>query len=100
MPDTTEGMANYTLSKEKNMSSPAIQPHNLTAAMTWNSGGSAYDRVSATTAASIEHCILRLDPQSGEHILDVATGTGWAARRVAARGATVVGIDLGDDLIT
>jgi ubiquinone/menaquinone biosynthesis C-methylase UbiE len=67
--------------------------------MTWNSGGSAYDRVSATTADSIEHCVVRLDPQSGEHILDVATGTGWAARLLAARGATVVGIDLGPDLI-
>ena len=81
------------------MSSPAIRPHNLTAAMTWNSGGSAYDRVSATTADSIEHCVVRLDPQSGEHILDVATGTGWAARLLATRGATVVGIDLGVDLI-
>jgi len=96
----TEGMANYTLSKEKNMGSPTIQPHNLTAAMTWNSGESAYDWVSATTADAIEHCVLRLDPQSGEHVLDVATGTGWAARLLAARGATVVGIDLGADLIT
>jgi SAM-dependent methyltransferase len=81
------------------MSSPAILPHNLTAAMTWNSGGAAYDRVSATVADAIVHCVLRLDPQPGEHILDVATGTGLAARRVAARGATVAGIDLGADLI-
>jgi SAM-dependent methyltransferase len=29
----------------------------------------------------------------------VATGTGWTARRVAARGATVTGVDLGADLI-
>jgi hypothetical protein len=29
----------------------------------------------------------------------VATGTGWAARRVAARGATVIGIDIAADLI-
>ena len=82
------------------MRSPTIQPHNLKAAMTWNSGGSAYDRVSATTADAIEHCVLRLDPHPGEHVLDVATGTGWAARLFAARGATVVGIDLGADLIT
>src|SRR5262245_35556086 len=82
------------------MGSPTIQPHNLTAAMTWNSGGSAYDRVSATTADAIDHCILRLDPQPRAHVLDVATGTGWAARRVTARGTTAVGIDLGADLIT
>jgi SAM-dependent methyltransferase len=67
--------------------------------MTWNSGGATYDRISATVADAIEHCVLRLAPQPGEHILDVATGTGWAARRVAAHGATVVGIDLGADLI-
>lgn len=29
----------------------------------------------------------------------MATGTGWTARRVAARGASVVGLDLGADLI-
>jgi SAM-dependent methyltransferase len=92
-------MSKRFLSKEDTMSSPVIQPHNLTAAIVWNSGGAAYERVSAMIADSIEHCVLRLDPQPGEHILDVATGTGWAARRVAARGATVVGIDLGADLI-
>jgi ubiquinone/menaquinone biosynthesis C-methylase UbiE len=50
-------------------------------------------------ADAIEHCVLRLDPQPGECVLDVATGTGWAARRVAARGATVIGIDIAADLI-
>ena len=56
-------------------------------------------RISETISDSIEHCVIRLAPQPGEHSLDVATGTGWAARRVAARGASVVGIDLGADLI-
>ncbi len=76
-----------------------IQPHNITTAAIWNAGGRAYDRISETIADSIEHCVLRLAPRPGEHILDVATGTGWAARRVAARGALVTGIDLGEDLI-
>ena len=31
--------------------------------------------------------------------VDVATGTGWAARRMASHGVSVVGIDLGADLI-
>ena len=81
------------------MASQAIQPHNLKTAATWNAGGQHYDRVSQTIADSIEHCVKRLAPRSGERVLDVATGTGWAARRVAARGATVTGIDLGADLI-
>jgi SAM-dependent methyltransferase len=81
------------------MRTHAIKPHNLRAAATWNAGGAAYDRISATIADSIEHCVLRLEPQPGQRILDVATGTGWGARRLAARGAEVVGVDFGADLI-
>ncbi|MGQ0602069.1 MAG: class I SAM-dependent methyltransferase [Anaerolineales bacterium] len=81
------------------MNTPAIRPHNITPAATWNSGGQDYDRVSESIADSIEHCIQRLNPQPGERVLDVATGTGWAARRVAARDASVIGIDFGADLI-
>ena len=32
-------------------------------------------------------------------MLDLATGTGWAARLAAAGGAKVVGVDIGADLI-
>jgi SAM-dependent methyltransferase len=81
------------------MHTHTIQPHNLKAAATWNTAGVAFEGIANTVADSIEHCVLRLDPQNGEHVLDVAAGTGWAARRVAARGATVVGIDFGADLI-
>ncbi|SFC13037.1 Ubiquinone/menaquinone biosynthesis C-methylase UbiE [Polaromonas sp. OV174] len=81
------------------MDSSAIQQHNLKAAATWGAGGLNYDKISQSIADSIEHCVIRLAPQPGEHILDVATGTGWTARRVAARGASVVGIDLGAELI-
>jgi SAM-dependent methyltransferase len=77
----------------------AIQPHNIKAAATWNAGGQHYERISQTIADSIEHCVIRLAPGPGERVLDVATGTGWTARRVAARGAAVTGIDLGADLI-
>ena len=76
-----------------------IQQHNQRAASVWNAGGADYDEISRHIADSIEHCVLRLDPQPGERVLDVGTGTGWTARRVARRGATVVGIDLGPDLI-
>jgi SAM-dependent methyltransferase len=77
----------------------AIQPHNAKAAATWGSGGHNYDRISYSIADGIEHCVIRLDPKPGERVLDVATGTGWAARSVARRGAEVTGIDLGAELI-
>lgn len=81
------------------METHIIQPHNLKAAAAWDSGGANYDKISQTIADAIEHCVLRLAPQTGEQILDVATGTGWTARRIAAYGAHVTGIDLGSDLI-
>lgn len=65
----------------------------------WNSGGRNYEAVSQSFADAIEHCVTRLAPKPNERVLDVATGTGWAARRMAARGAKVSGIDLGPDLI-
>ncbi|HEX6016199.1 MAG TPA: class I SAM-dependent methyltransferase [Geminicoccaceae bacterium] len=77
----------------------AIQPHNERAAATWGAGGADYDAISRTIADSIEHCVHRLGPRPGERVLDLATGTGWAARLAAARGAKVVGVDIGADLI-
>lgn len=81
------------------MSEQTIQQHNQKAAATWNSGGAHYEKISQTIFDAIEHCVIRLNPQPGERILDLATGTGWAARRIAARGAQVTGVDLGTDLI-
>lgn len=37
-----------------------------------------------------------LDPQPGERILDIGSGDGWWDKRIAARGASVVGIDMND----
>ena len=76
-----------------------VQPHNERPAAVWSSGGAKYDQVSRGIADSIEHCVLRLDPQPGERILDLATGTGWTSRAVANRGATVVGADIAADLL-
>lgn len=77
----------------------AIQPHNEKTASVWNSGGARYDDISRGIADSIEHCVLRLDPQPGERILDLATGTGWTSRVVARHGADVTGVDIGTDLV-
>lgn len=83
-----------------NSGNPAIEQHNARPAALWNSGGAAYDEISRTVGDAIEHCVSRLAPRAGEKILDVATGTGWTARRIAQHGATVTGIDFGADLIT
>jgi SAM-dependent methyltransferase len=77
----------------------AIQPHNEKPSAVWSSGGANYDQISRGIADSIEHCVLRLDPQPGERILDLATGTGWTSRLVARRGADVIGADIARDLI-
>jgi len=78
---------------------PSVLAHNDSAARTWSSGGRHYDAISRQIADAIEHCVSRLDPQPGERILDVATGTGWTARRVAARGAQVTGVDFAEEAI-
>ena len=76
-----------------------VQAHNEQAAATWDAGGADYDAVSRAAADAMEHCLRRLDPKPGERVLDLATGTGWTARQAAARGAEVVGVDIGADLI-
>jgi SAM-dependent methyltransferase len=65
----------------------------------WGSPGRAYNEISRVISGAIEHCVDRLAPQPGERILDVATGTGWTSRRVAARGAKVCAIDIAEDLL-
>src|SRR3954466_11999062 len=76
-----------------------IQPHNEKPASVWNSGGGSYNEISRGIADSIEHCVLRLDPQPGEKILDLATGTGWTSRLVAKHGAQVIGADISAELL-
>lgn len=80
------------------MSAPA-KTHNAKFAAVWNSAGREYERISQSIADSIEHCIACLQPKFGERVLDVATGTGWTARRIALKGAEVVGVDFAADLI-
>ena len=79
--------------------SAPVQPHNERPASVWSSGGADYDRISYGIADSLEHCVLRLDPQRGERILDLATGTGWTSRLVARRGAEVIGVDIAGNLV-
>jgi SAM-dependent methyltransferase len=76
-----------------------IQPHNAKPASVWSSGGRHYDQISRGIADAIEHCAQRLNPQPGERILDLATGTGWTSRILARRGADVIGADIADGLL-
>ena len=76
-----------------------IQPHNTRPAAVWSAGGADYDRISHGIADSLEHCVRRLAPRPGEHVLDLATGTGWTSRLVARRGAQVDGVDIAAGLL-
>ena len=46
-----------------------IQPHNERPAAVWSSGGSNYDQISRGIADSIEHCVMRLNPQPDDSTL-------------------------------
>lgn len=81
------------------MNTTTIQAHNQRAAAVWSSGGAAYESISRGIADAIEHAVVRLNPQPGERILDLATGTGWASRSLARRGAEVVGVDIAAELL-
>jgi SAM-dependent methyltransferase len=76
-----------------------IEAHNKMPAAVWGSAGDAYDKISRQIASALDHCVSRIDPKPGEHILDLATGTGWTSRLLARSGANVIGVDLSDDLL-
>jgi SAM-dependent methyltransferase len=76
-----------------------IRSHNETLSATWSSPGGAYDEVSRGILDAIEHCANRLTPPRGGRALDVATGTGWAARRLAERGVRVTGVDFAPEML-
>jgi SAM-dependent methyltransferase len=52
-----------------------------------------YARVGGFVAELGEAALDLLDPQPGEHILDVGCGDGSLTQKIVERGATVVGID-------
>lgn len=76
-----------------------IRPHNAGPSAVWSSGDAAYDEISRGILDAIEHAINRLEPEPGMRILDLATGTGWAARRLAEHGHDVTGVDFAPDML-
>lgn len=87
------------MSLESKEQDQTIRPHNAGPSAVWSSGGRAYDEVSRGIGDAIEHCINRLEPQRDEKILDLATGTGWTARRLADRGFKVTAADYAPDVL-
>jgi SAM-dependent methyltransferase len=76
-----------------------VLSHNERAAATWGSGGRDYDRIGEFVSDAVAHLVNRIAPQPGERFLDLATGTGWTARLLSSRGATVTGVDIGTGVI-
>jgi len=65
----------------------------------WGQPGDAYDGISFGLSDTISHTVQAIWPRPGERILDIGTGTGWAARLAAWRGAKVTGIDIAPGMI-
>jgi trans-aconitate methyltransferase len=57
----------------------------------WDAGD--YARVGGFVPALGQAALDLLDPQPGEHVLDIGCGDGTLSEQIAQRGATVVGID-------
>lgn len=73
-------------------------PGSVPAPHTWDS--EAYDRDFAFVAAYGETILGWLDARSGERILDLGCGTGELTARLVASGATVVGLDADEAMVS
>ncbi|WP_217510726.1 class I SAM-dependent methyltransferase [Roseovarius spongiae] len=68
-------------------------------AQMWGQPGKSYDGISFGLSDTISHAVQALWPRPGERILDIGTGTGWAARLAAWRGANVTGVDIAPGML-
>jgi ubiquinone/menaquinone biosynthesis C-methylase UbiE len=69
----------------------------LHVAEVWSVG--SYERIAARFAPVQDQLISLLVPQSGEDVLDAATGTGEVAIRAARTGAQVTAIDISEPML-
>lgn len=63
----------------------------------WGKG--RYEQTAAELEPVAEAVVAAAAPQPGEHVLDIACGTGNAALLAAARGAHVIGVDAAQRLL-
>jgi len=77
----------------------AILPHNQRASAVWSAGGQDYDAISRSIGDALEHAVQRLHASAGQHVLDLATGTGWTSRLLARNGVRVTGADIAQELL-
>lgn len=76
-----------------------IVEHNLAASRAWNGTAAHYEAFSAHFSDAIEHCVDTVHAGPELRVLDVATGTGRAARLLSATGAEVIGLDFAESLV-
>jgi SAM-dependent methyltransferase len=65
--------------------------------MMWGTG--PYERLPQHYEPLLDHLAAAIAPVAGERLLDVATGTGALATRLARSGAAVTGVDLAPALV-
>ena len=83
-------------------SDAAIDPDAFNAfeAAGWEQRASAYDRAFGSMTSRIAEPLLdAASVAAGTRVLDVATGPGYVAGRAAARGASVVGVDIAGAMV-
>jgi SAM-dependent methyltransferase len=82
---------------QANDSDRATDPHTERTRATWTAGD--FGRIATSYARGAGEFIARLRLKPGEHVLDVACGTGNLALPAARSGALVTGIDIAPNLI-
>ncbi|KPP84082.1 MAG: Methyltransferase domain [Rhodobacteraceae bacterium HLUCCA08] len=75
------------------------QTRDNAAAEAWGRAGAHCDFISFGLNDGLGYAVQALWPRPGEHILDLATGTGRTARLVAELGATVTAADFAEGLL-
>jgi SAM-dependent methyltransferase len=76
---------------------PPAQP---TARSVFDSAAAAYDTARPSYPATLfDELAMRAGPLTGKLVLDWGAGTGIASRQLAERGATVISLDIGEQML-
>jgi 2-polyprenyl-3-methyl-5-hydroxy-6-metoxy-1,4-benzoquinol methylase len=66
----------------------------------WSARASSYDRLMGRVTGRVAEALLDVaGVRSGDRVLDVATGTGAVAAAAVARGASVTGVDISEEML-